>query len=117
MRIDYTKTQLYFKHYLWSVDRREDIDTHDLDTQPLDVLQGFEVLIFANTFLNLYLPDHTITDLHNLEVALMGTEPHYMKSKKDIATYLARHIYLVRPKEVYHRSQEGYRPAFNQGFK
>ena len=96
MNIEYTKAELSMKHYLWSSDRREDADAYDLDTMPLDILQGYEVLIFANTFLNLYLPHHTIKDLHHLEHALIEHLPHYVKAKRDVAAWLGKHLYFVR---------------------
>ena len=100
MKLDYTRGNLYFRHYLWTNDERENNDAYDLDMQPLDVLQGYEVLIFANTFLNLYLPDHTVTDLHHLEYALRDAVPYYLKSKHEISAHLAKHMYLVRPRHT-----------------
>jgi hypothetical protein len=94
MNINYTRSELCLRHYLWTIDRRKDNEAHDLDAQVLDILQGNEVLMFANTFLNRYLPGHTIQNLHNLEYALVTHLPNYLVTKRQIAEWLTENDHL-----------------------
>jgi len=100
MKLEYTQADLRFKHYRFSVDNRNNPEAHDLDLEVLDLMQGYEVLIFANTFLNLFLPDHSVADLHNLEGVFLSMLPRNITTKRDIAAWLARHIYYIRFRSV-----------------
>jgi hypothetical protein len=95
MHISYTAHDLYYDHYLWTVDRRGQPGSLDLDTTPLDVWQGNEVVLFANTFLNLYVPGHTVEHLYGLEYMIARLLPPYVRSKSDIAIWLARNLKML----------------------
>lgn len=92
----YIKEDLQYNHYAWNVDRRDDPAGLDLDAAELDLLQGYEVLLFANTFLTLYLPDNTVDDLHGLENVFVQHLPPYITTKKDIALWIAKNLSLLQ---------------------
>lgn len=89
---DYSDIDLRMKHYAWDVDRRGQPGCHDLNLDELDVLQGYEVLLYANSFLNLYVPDHTTDDLQVVEYMLFHFLPVNLRAKSEIATWMARRI-------------------------
>jgi hypothetical protein len=97
MKADYTKTDLFFRHYEWDLDRSKDAEEYDLDFETLDILQGYEVLMFARQFLNSYVPAHTISDLHALEYMFINHLPHNLISKHDIAQWLLNNLYNTAP--------------------
>jgi hypothetical protein len=95
MALSYIKEDLLFNHYLWTVDRTGETGAADLNTMPLELAEGNEILSFANTFLDIYMPDHTIDDLHSLEVVLLHYLPQYVKAKNDVAAWLANKAYFL----------------------
>ena len=94
MEINYSRSEMCLRHYLWGVDRRKQTDANELDAQVLDIRQGNEVLMFANAFLNRYLPGHTVQNLHNLEHALVNHLPNYLVTKRQIAEWLTENDHL-----------------------
>ena len=96
MNTAYTKTDLRLRHYMWNIDRREVSTAYDLDNDPLNTLEGYEVLIFANTFLDLYLPDHNVLDLNGLEDVLANHLPSYLTTRRDIASWLGKNLYFIK---------------------
>lgn len=94
MRVKYQKDDLWLKHYTWTVDNRDDLSALDIGTELLDVLQGYEVLLFANTFLDMYFPEHTKNDLHFVEIAIAEHLPLNCRAKNDVSAWLGRHFTL-----------------------
>ena len=95
MERPYTTSDLYFDHYLWNVNRSARPEAYDLDKTPLDVLEGHEVVAFANTFLELYVPGHTAEDLHSIEHVLLHMLPSYIVHKCDVANWLAKNLKML----------------------
>ena len=91
----YTQEDLLLKHYVWTIDNRGEAAGSDLGTETLDAMEGYEVLLFANTFLDAYMPDNTVEDLHSLEHIFLNHLPPYMSAKHDIARWLARNAYFI----------------------
>jgi hypothetical protein len=96
MALTYQAKDLLYNHYTWKTDRREEPGAGDLDTSLLDPLEGFEVLLFATTFLDLYLPEHTVDDLHSLEFIFLHHLPPYLRAKNHIAVWLAKRSYFIQ---------------------
>jgi len=86
----YTKDDLQLQHYHW--DLPEVLDTNVLDSTPLDVLNGHEMLAFSTLFLECYIPGHTKEDLNAVEFVIVDHLPKYIKAKNDIAFWIARHM-------------------------
>lgn len=91
MKTDYTKADMALQHYSWDIDRRDEPAGADLDTSALDRAQGYEVLLFANTFLNLYVPGHDRHDLQLVEHILMNEIPFSVSTKNTVAIWIAAH--------------------------
>jgi hypothetical protein len=95
METVYKKEDLHFDHYVFTVDRRDMLQAKDLNEDLLDIEEGYELLLFVNTFLDLYVPDHTINDLHAVEYIFANNLPPYLRVKKDIAIWLAKNLHYL----------------------
>lgn len=91
----YKKTDLLYNHYVYTVDRRDILQAQDLNEDLLDIEEGYEFLLFANTFLDLYVPDHNVDDLHAIEYIIVNNLPPYVRIKKDIAIWLAKNLHYI----------------------
>ena len=112
----YIKEDLFFNHYVWNIDRRDEIDAADLNNMPLNHAEGYEFLLFANSFLDIYLPHNTIEDLYSLEFVLLHHLPPYIKAKSNVATWLASNTYFLtftKNMQLYHHDKI-YRKHINQ---
>jgi hypothetical protein len=102
MELNYNKSDLKLKHYTWTVDNRDNPAAHDLGTEIMDTGQGYEVLLFANTFLELYRPRHTIIDLRIVEIAIARHLPYTGMSKSEVAVWFGKYFILTsgRPDSI-----------------
>ena len=93
MKANYTKTDLFFRHYEWDLDYCNETEEYEFNFEILDILQGYEVLAFANAFLDQYIPNPTYTDLHAIEYVFSNHLPHNLISKNDIAQWLLTNLF------------------------
>lgn len=85
----FTKEELKYKDYTWTVDTGDSPKyIGKLDRIKLDRQEGYEVLSFANAFADKYLLFPDKDDLHKIEDMLRKTVPSVMVMKTDIAKFM-----------------------------
>ena len=87
--IAFDKDLLLFDDYFWDIDRRYARGCHDIGNEPLIFNQGYEVLLFAITFLELYQPCYTLGDLQAVEYLIRFKVPRYITAKNSVAFWIA----------------------------
>ena len=88
---NFTKPQMLFENqYTWRRDIGDGPYIGKIDKDKLDRNEGYEVLDFANSYLNKNVFFATVSDLHKLEKLIKNFLPSNIVMKREIIDFLSK---------------------------